>query len=1132
ARQAPGLVVQGPPGTGKSQTIVNIVSDAIGRGARVLIVCQKQAALEVVRKRLDAEGLGERLFFLRDATTDRRPALQQLRDQLERPTHHPDQQTRLQREREGLARHIDSLESELNNAHHALHEPPRDHPGRQSYREVLDALLEVESGKNTAVSIPGLGALFRHLDRMETWQRIAEIAPLTPLWLRSRYEDSPLHDLVYFSTDEGTLSALQDAIATFRDAEHDRHGLLREHDRFFGIDTPEALQTWLAEHEAALRELPAPVAKHLTQWAGTLFENEAKGPSKADQLILWLDSLNHHLEALSGWTLDTGIYAKLAARGSGPLHELSSLAEHLSRPATFWRQLNPAHHFRRKKLTRWLRKAGVDPENVDLQTLHQAAELERAMRKERAPLQQWSDALGMTDQSSGASLPAMRRQTQRLLEQLQPVLAAARRVRACPVRLAADALEQGGDPVTCASILDACHASLALWSAEQKSLAALEKLKPWFKPEWNESRIGEIRSHAPGHAALAPIEEVFSTLPAFQTFRARVGTMDTSVLPIFAKLREKASLWEAMAPANLPENIAATLQREALLEWKRELEADQPSLLMERDEFRQKVNLLDKKDREIRESNRRLLSRCRSDAPLSSRGTWDDVVMFTGPRARRLREVVERGEPLGLFHLRPVWMMNPEMVSRLFPLRAGLFDVVIFDEASQLPVESALPALFRARRMVVSGDEKQMPPSRFFGSRLGSDEEDEDDQWLDADGSGLDESERERLAQAAGRREVKDCPDLLTLTQNLLPTATLEIHYRSQYRQLIDFSNEAFYAGRLSVPARHPESEILRVKPIEVDRVDGEYFEQTNEDEAARVVFRLREVWRRPYAQRPSIGVVTFNLKQAELIEQEMENLAEADDAFREAWIEESNRSQNGEDMGFFVKNLENVQGDERDWIIFSTTFGRDAGGTFRRSFGVLGQNGGERRLNVAVTRARQKILLITSMPVNEVSSWIGQNGRRPPTIPRDFLQGWLAYAESLNSGDFEHSNHLLRSLNGQPAASALRRSDASVSSRFVQEVAEFLRQLGHDPVPAQGDAFGLDFAIVHPGTGQFGIGIECDSHHHQVLASARARELWRPSVLGGSIPCIHRVSSRAWYHHRGDEKHRLSTAVERALNS
>lgn len=1132
ARQAPGLVVQGPPGTGKSQTIVNIVSDAIGRGERVLIVCQKQAALEVVRKRLDTEGLGGRFFYLRDATSDRRPALQQLRDQLVRPTHHPNEQARLQREREGLARHIEALEAELNNAHQVLHEAPANQPGRQSYREVLDALLEVESQDSTFVSIPGLGALFRDLDHAEAWQRIAEISPLTPLWLNSNYEQSPLHDLVYFATDEAALADLRSAFTAFQNTENNRQELLRKHDNFFSVETPEVLQSWLAEHEAALRELPGPVAKHLSQWAGTLFNHEVKGASNAEQLIPWLDSLNRQLAVLSVWTLDERIYPKLAVRGDGPLRELSTSAARLSSPASFWARLSPVRYFEKKKLHQWLRTAEVDPDNVDLHTLHQAAELESMLRKDRPSLDQWAEVLGMTAPGQEASLPAMRHQTHRLLEQLQPVLAAARRVQACPVQRAASELEQGGNPAVCASVLDACHASLALLAAEQKSLADLETLRPWFSKKWIETRSGEIRVHKPGRAALAPIAKAFSTLPEFQTFRARVQTLEASVLPVFAKLREKASLWEAMAPANLPGNTAATLQREALLQWKQQIEAAQPSLLIERDEFQQKVQLLGQKDRDFRECNRHLLSQTRAEAPLSSRGNWDDIVMFTGPRARRLREVVERGEPLGLFHLRPVWMMNPEMVSRLFPLRAGLFDVVVFDEASQLPVESALPALFRARRMVVSGDEKQMPPSRFFGSHLESDEEDAADSWLNADESGLDDTERERLAHAAGRREVKDCPDLLTLTQNLLPTATLEIHYRSQYRQLIDFSNAAFYAGRLSVPARHPECEILRAKPMEVDRVNGQYFEQTNENEAARVVFRLQEIWRRPFADRPSIGVVTFNLKQAELIEQEMENLAEVDDAFREAWIEESNRSQNGEDMAFFVKNLENVQGDERDWIIFSTTFGRDVNGTFRRNFGVLGQNGGERRLNVAVTRARQKILLVTSMPVNEISPWIGQNGRHQPTTPRDFLQGWLAYAERLHAGDFEQSRHLLRSLNGQQAAHTTRRERSSATSRFVQEVADYLLQLGHEPTPAQGDAFGLDFAITNPSTGHFSLGIECDSHHHPVLASARARELWRPSVLGGSIPFIHRVSSRAWYHRRDDEKQRLRVALERALKS
>lgn len=1133
ARHAPGLVVQGPPGTGKSQTIVNIVSDAMGRGERVLIVCQKQAALEVVRKRLETEGLGGRLFYLKDATSDRRPALQQLRDQLEQPTHQPNDHARLQREREGLARHIEALEKELNNAHLALHEAPADQPGRLSYREVVDALLQVEGNGITAVPVPGLGALFRDLDHAEAWQRIAEISPLAPLWLKSNYEHSPLHDLAYFSTDEATLTDLRAAFEGFQSAERHRHELLRKHDLFFSVDTPELLQSWLAEHEAALRTLSETVARRLTDSLEIIAKKKFKKVDSLDALMAWLEKLIHSLDELEEWSFDASVYSRLTRLNMAQLRSLYQEAAILAKPCGFFDYVNPMRLLAWMNVSSWLKQAGQEYDKVDMSNLQRASELEMSLRPERPLLNQCKNVLQTNEPREAATLSTMAKQARLLIELLQPVLAAARRVQSCPVQLAAKELQQGGDPAVCASILDACHASLDLWAAKQSSQAALEKLRPWFTPGWIEMRAGEIRIHGPGSAALEPIAAAFPTLAEFQTFRARLRSLDPATLPVFAMLRSKDDLWRAMASSkqeSLSEAVASTLQREALLEWKRRIEAEQPSLLIEHDEFEQKVKLLGQKDRDYREANRHMLSRCAANASLSPRGQWDDVVMLTGPRARRLREVVERGEPLGLFNLRPVWMMNPEMVSRLFPLRAGLFDVVIFDEASQLPVETALPSLFRARRMVVSGDDKQMPPSRFFGSHLESDEEDDADAWLDADDASLEDSERERMAQAAGRREVKDCPDLLTLTQNLLPTATLEIHYRSQYRELIDFSNAAFYAGRLSIPARHPDSEILRARPVEVDRVNGEYFEQTNEDEAARVVFRLQEIWRRPYAERPSIGVVTFNLKQAELIEQEMENLAEQDNAFREAWIAESARTQNGEDMGFFVKNLENVQGDERDWIIFSTTFGRDINGTFRRSFGVLGQQGGERRLNVAITRARQKVLLVTSMPVNEVSTWTGQNSRRAPSTPRDFLQGWLAYAERLHAGDFEQSRHLLRSLNGQDTGHTPQRGRTETASRFVDEVATFIRHLGHEPVPAQGDAFGLDFAITHPGTGHFGLGIECDSHHHPVLASARARELWRPSVLASSVGHIHRISSRAWYHNRSDEQQRLRTAVERAL--
>jgi primosomal replication protein N'' len=228
----------------------------------------------------------------------------------------------------------------------------------------------------------------------------------------------------------------------------------------------------------------------------------------------------------------------------------------------------------------------------------------------------------------------------------------------------------------------------------------------------------------------------------------------------------------------------------------------------------------------------------------------------------------------------------------------------------------------------------------------------------------------------------------------------LQIHYRSNYRELIGFSNAAYYGGGLSVPVRQPEEEIRRARPIEVVRVDGEYASQTNPTEAERVADVVAGLWSRPAAECPSVGVVTFNRKQADLVEAALESRADANPDFHAILRRERDRIQNGEDMGFFVKNVENVQGDERDVIVFSTTFGRDARGTFRRNFGVLGQVGGERRLNVAVTRARNKVVLVTSIPVNEVSDWLSAG--RAAGKPRDYLQAYLDYAAKVDAGAFD----------------------------------------------------------------------------------------------------------------------------------
>ena len=233
--------------------------------------------------------------------------------------------------------------------------------------------------------------------------------------------------------------------------------------------------------------------------------------------------------------------------------------------------------------------------------------------------------------------------------------------------------------------------------------------------------------------------------------------------------------------------------------------------------------------------------------------------------------------------------------------------------------------------------------------------------------------------------------------------------------------------------------------------------------------------------------------------------------------------------MSFFVKNVENVQGDERDIIVFSSTFGKNAQGTFRRNFGVLGQSGGERRLNVAVTRAREKVFLITSMPLNEISDLL--NTHRPADSPRDYLQAYFEYARALSVGELENARTLLARLPRTEQGSPRHSLNNGDHDGFQKAVRSFIESLGW-PVADLGDGspFAADVGIEDPNTGLYAIAIDCDSPPHRLLAQARAREMWRPSVLKRSIPHIHRVSSHRWYHDPSEERERLKFAIENAL--
>ncbi|WP_322048086.1 AAA domain-containing protein [Paraburkholderia sp. J67] len=1120
ARQGPGLLVEGPPGTGKSQTIVNMVSDAIGRGKSLLIVCQKHAALEVVHKRLVAEGLGDRIVMVNDVNKDREPTIRAVREQLDAIFRGSNFDNGWVRQRERMAARIETLEGELDRQHEAIHRV--DESTGLSYRVLLGELIKLEAGE-PPVSVPQLRTKLSALDISALTTLEEQCAPLARYWLPAKFEGSALVQLKSFATDRATIEEFTAIFAAFCEAERLRIETLAAHPARFDVDDPAPYRAWLDANASRLVALDETQRKRLAKWL-PLFRPADDANAEGHRHYTGLKALHRALLAVDGTAFDSQLSPALARAPETELREIESRATLATKAPTFFSRLNPATYIRRGKLMKFATGCGAPATDETLVKLLAAARLELNWRPKRLALDTISRALHLdtVDPTCG---PALADECLTRLRQLEEVRELAQHLAIAPRGDEFDSAVLTGDRAPVEQLLDGFETAFVRHHARQHSLQALQLLDEWISGELADACRRAIAENISYQAPLNRIHDALPTLAAYQQFRTRSKHVTPEALEVFAVMRTHEATLAGVPPEDLDLEVRRMTNREARLGWKRRMEQETPELLLDQTETSAKIAALAAADEEMRRLNREVLRNGIERSRLGAQRDWDDVTRLTGRRSRRLREFIEMGASLGLMALRPVWLMNPDVASRVLPLKSNLFDSVVYDEASQMPVEYAIPTLFRGTLSVVSGDEKQMPPTAFFSGRTDSDEAEVfDGDQPDEDAT---EEERELFEDTWNRREIKDCPDLLQLARTALPASTLQIHYRSAYRELIGYSNSAFYENNLSVPVRHPDATVREVKPIELIQVNGLYEQQTNSDEADRVVDYLAEVWQLPYAERPSIGVVTFNRKQADLIEERLELRAETDEAFRTAYREESDRVDSGEDMSVFVKNVENVQGDERDVIVFSTTFGRNGQGAFRRAFGVLGQKGGERRLNVAVTRARKKVVLVTSMPIRDISDML--NTQRKPAIPRDYLQGYMEYARAMSNGELQTGRALLGRMTSERAHGKIQQDGAP--DGFASDVLAFLRSLGLSPVPAQeGDAFGLDFAIANPETGLYAIGIECDAPRNPLLRHARAREIWRPSVLSRAIPTLHRVSSQSWYHDPEGERARLKAAVESAL--
>lgn len=530
------------------------------------------------------------------------------------------------------------------------------------------------------------------------------------------------------------------------------------------------------------------------------------------------------------------------------------------------------------------------------------------------------------------------------------------------------------------------------------------------------------------------------------------------------------------------EHVAEVIERALLQGWAEQVLRSDPVLsasrARERDalvaEYRQLDAAL------IETASGEIIRACNSRRPRPDVGE-PGIIAREAQRKRKhmpVRTLLELTRNAALA-IKPCFMMSPLTVSQFLPANMR-FDVVIFDEASQVLPGDAINCVYRGSSLILAGDQKQLPPTSWMFAGAGDDEE-----WTEDGDDAADFESILDLSKGAG------------VFRNL----SLRWHRRSRHEALIAFSNFSFYDGKIiTFPGAGGDGPDVGVEFFHVP--GGIYRRGTSRDnlvEAAAVAERVIHHYRtRPHM---SLGVVAFSESQAAAIDHavtaarlqhpELEQYFNSDDRLR----------------GFFVKNLETIQGDERDVLIFSVGYGRDEYGKLMMNFGPLNKPGGERRLNVAITRAHYRNEVVASIRAGDISESAGAAGVR-------HLRRYLDYAER-----------------GMAALALDAASDDDAESPFEESVIKVIRSWGYEVTPQVGTAgYRIDIGVRHPGQpGAYCLGVECDGYQYHSSRAARDRDRLREDVLRGLGWRLHRIWGTAWYRDRNGAEAALRAAIDKA---
>jgi len=1061
SRAGYSYIIQGPPGTGKSQTITNLIADFVARGKSILFVCEKRAALDVVYHRLKQNGLDELCCYIHDSQEDKREFIRNLRATYEDFTTNRMDLPALRTRRASLIEKMNRQVDLLREFHFTSCGGERELG--ITVRKLIERVIELR----------------QHLVNISALEE--EGLPGYTVW---READKVIGLL---------MEALEEAGS---DPIFAAHPFSKVHERIFLSEQPHRM---LDTSLGLALEILAVIGRALGGVA--VAPEQAEHPARLKSLVQFAVLL--HPLVLSG------NFRLADAAGDEAREFVRRFEDYRMQQTAYQEALERNIHWREK---------------LSEQDLDQALDL--AIKQEKALLNflngGWQRLKKKLQGSYDLSAHSVRPSYQRVLMSLKEEYEQARLLEQAKRRLQADyrlenldtvwlgigILHQKKDDPALVYLLrhpEATTVVASLHSLHQPLIDLESRLKECLHDpdafssfDMLRDELENIRLNADGLREMLPALRSFAGLPE----DVKEVLRKFMLLPLQAEAVIARKTLHQLYQSN---RAFAHIDRQALDKAVQQLGQSYAALQQVnadlirafiRQRFLQQLDLANMAGSQLNEEQKKFKKVYNEGRKILENEFGKSM------RYKSIRELSSRESGAVLKDIKPVWLMSPYSVSDSLPLDSDHFDVVIFDEASQITLEEGVPALYRSRQTIIVGDEKQMPPTDFFSAKTEDPDdlegmtEADDDEWLSDDVDSL-------LAQGARK----------------LDSTLLSWHYRSHYETLISFSNHAFYEGRLlTIPDKtiHKTEKapilVSNVKEVAVDSLfdrsisyhflEGSVYEKrSNRGEAMYIAHLVRQLLTRDVKE--SIGIVAFSQEQQRMIENALEELGQEDGVFAQKLEEAYNRTENDQFTGLIVKNLENIQGDERDIIIMSVCYGADARGRMLMNFGPINKKGGEKRLNVLFSRARTHMAVISSIKHVAITNEYNEGA--------NYLKRFLQYAEMISQGQMPGARSILDSL-------ILRKDTGTADTRpFLvrEQIKQQLQALGYevDELIGQSD-FKCSLAVkAKPGDQAYTLGILLDDEKHYLNGNLIEQYYQRPAILERFGWRVLPVFSRDWLH-------------------